>query len=310
MPYLTKVVRVAALSIAVFPVMSNANDLENFLKMDCSALESLLPSDQSEREAVDRFINFEPDPSVLRYLAGDDSWFGDYYNHLLSKRYLVKGIRINDLPLAIKEQVNQPHQIEYIRSMRRNIEAQIEPLRKKYWDKSSPWKKYVVKSSNCQLKDLAENKESRQNIRLKSIVDESRSKFREGRIGYFNVKINSCSISDLPVTKKPYTEPKQWPGSRFVVIDAEFKNMDSEGRLPMEGALIVKHEGRELRYDTTETIMQEGFGIYFKSVNPLVTMPTKIVYRIPDEVKGEVSWEPARNPASKRLWCTFAVPKG
>jgi hypothetical protein len=34
-------------------------------------------------------------------------------------------------------------------------------------------------------------------------------------------------------------------------------------------------------------------------------MKTKIVYRIPDEIHGEVFWRPGRNPSDTKLWLGF-----
>lgn len=135
----------------------------------------------------------------------------------------------------------------------------------------------------------------------------AKSSFRNGRFGHFTVGMSSCAMKSAVGTGSKYSEPDAWPGSKFVVIDATFKNEDSEGRLPSEGSLIIiTPEKKELRFDTSESVMHKGYGIYFKSVNPLVTMPTKIVYRIPDDITGEVLWEPGRNSEGKRLWCSFA----
>jgi hypothetical protein len=298
--------KIAILGGSFSPILTMASNFENIQNYECSGIDSYLPKNQAEKEIVDGFANYEPSASLLRYLTGDDSWFGDYYNYLSDRKYLVSGIKVNDTPAKLKEQVSLPSQIEYIRALRRYTEMDIASYRKKYFKESNPWRDYAIKTALCRDKDLAENTQSEQNKRLDSIVEDSKSKLREDKIGYFNVKIKSCSIARRAVTNNPYTEPKQWPGSRFVIIDVEFKNLDNEGRLPVAGALIVKHKGRELRYDTTEAVNQEGFGIYFKSVNPLVTMPTKIVYRIPDEVGGEMLWEPGRNSEGKSLWCAFA----
>lgn len=145
---------------------------------------------------------------------------------------------------------------------------------------------------------------------LDKIIDGmAKASFRSGRFDKFQISVKGCSVGSTVGTGNSYTEPDQWPGSRFVVIDALFKNIDTEGRLPFEGSLIIKtDDGRILNYDNTETVMEKGYGIYFKSVNPLVTMPTKIVYRIPDDISGEVLWQPGRNPEGKSLWCAFVTP--
>ena len=47
---------------------------------------------------------------------------------------------------------------------------------------------------------------------------------------------------------------------------------------------------------------KQCYNIWFRSINPLITMKSKIVYRIPNEVSGEVFWQPGRNPNDTRLW--------
>jgi hypothetical protein len=216
-------------------------------------------------------------------------------------------VRFNPQVENIRNSIAGEVQQKFIREFSKNLEEADSATVKKYWKSDSPYKAFIAKSSGCLIKDIAENPRSGFNEILQSFVELARTKVVTGQIGYFNVKINSCSITNGSITGSSYTEPKSWPGSRFVVIDAEFKNLDQEGRLPSEGSLIINHNGKELKYDSTETIIQEGYGIYFKSVNPLVTMPTKIVYRIPNEVSGEVSWQPGRNPDNKKLWCTFVT---
>jgi len=130
--------------------------------------------------------------------------------------------------------------------------------------------------------------------------------FNSGHFEHFDISIKNCSVSKTVGTGSNFSEPEHWDGSQFVVIDATLKNEDSEGRLPFEGELVIKQpDGNILRYDHSETVMAEGYGIGLRPVNPFVTMPTKIVYRIPSDITGEVLWQPGRNPESRRLWCTF-----
>ncbi|MGE6659265.1 hypothetical protein ACQKEK_00770 [Pseudomonas sp. NPDC077408] len=130
--------------------------------------------------------------------------------------------------------------------------------------------------------------------------------FRSAKFDHFNIGIKNCSVSKMVGTGSSFSEPEHWDGSQFVIIDATLKNEDSEGRLPFEGELVIKQpNGKMLRYDHSETVMADGYGIGLRPVNPFVTMPTKIVYRIPSDITGEVLWQPGRNPESRRLWCTF-----
>lgn len=278
---------------------------------DCKNYPSLLPKDgtKEDRDGAISASSALAMSSLLRYLASKDSVFADYYQELKNKKEKDPNTLFNSHIQAAKGEIQSEDQQRYIREFAESVEkANVDTVRK-HWNTKSPYKEFVEVSSRCLIKATAEQEDSQQNEIIQGLVKLSRSKVTSDRIEYFLVSIESCKISDSAETGSRYSEPKQWPGSRFLIIDALFKNEDAEGRLPAEGSLIIRHNGRELRYDTTESIIKEGYGIYFKSVNPLVKMPTKIVYRIPDNVSGEVSWEPGRNPEGKRLWCTFATPK-
>ena len=269
---------------------------------------AVLVEDGEGKEAIDKYISDLNSASVLRYIAGDDSWFGDVYSQLESRRFLV-GVSYADTMKNLKGQIITDDQKWYVRTYRKKIEAEALGYSKKTPKKGDLNRKYYADAFKCQVKSFLAGEDSVALDNVRAIVRSSVDIARQAVVGYFDVKIDSCKVVGSNVTNKSYAEPKAWPGSRFVVIDARFKNIDVEGRLPVEGSLIVKHNGRELRYDSTETIMLEGYGIYFKSVNPLISMPTRIVYRIPDEIGGEIFWEPGRNDQRKRLWCNFVSPE-
>lgn len=132
----------------------------------------------------------------------------------------------------------------------------------------------------------------------------------KAHIGHFEVVANKGEARNTVGTGNPYSEPEKWEGSRFFIVDASFKNLDTESRLPAEGSLYITYNGKEYEFDTTEAIMSKGYNIWFKSVNPLLTMKTKIVYRIPEEIYGEVYWKPGRNPKGVKLWAgNIPAPK-
>lgn len=290
--------------IVSLPASAENDNFSEFVNLNCSNLERLLPNDISEKDSVDRFVSSAVVTTALRYLLDDDSLLTDYYKPL-KERQFVSGRPYSNQMEDLKLKIISKEQRRYIQALRINLEESYGADYRKYWNKESPYLIYSYNSARCKIKRLAEGSKLSVFKNIEEIVLGSANKAREARVGYFDVKINSCSAQVLPITYNKHTEPKQWEGSRFVVINTVFKNQDSEGRLPSAGSLIINYQGRELRYDTTETILQEGYGIYFKSVNPLVSMPTKIVYRIPSEVSGEVSWEPGRNSDGTRLWCTF-----
>jgi hypothetical protein len=124
----------------------------------------------------------------------------------------------------------------------------------------------------------------------------------KAQVGYFEVATGKSQYGNTVGTGNRLAEPKQWEGSRFFIVNASFKNLDTESRLPVEGSLYITYNGKEYEFDSVETVMAEGYNIWFKKVNPLITMKTKIVYRIPDEIEGDVFWKPGRNPDDTRLW--------
>lgn len=131
------------------------------------------------------------------------------------------------------------------------------------------------------------------------------SRVKEADIGYFKISADSAYYGPSVNTGNRFAEPKKWDGSRFFVIRASFKNLDTESRLPSEGSLFINYKGKDYEFDSVEPVMLEGFNIWFKKVNPLITMKTKIVYRIPDEIHGEVFWRPGRNSNGTKLWLGF-----
>lgn len=157
----------------------------------------------------------------------------------------------------------------------------------------------------CAMQAVARSSDSKFSVRLNLFLDQAAKRFDRARVGHFQVTLNSCVAKDRVGTGNSFAEPKVWEGSRFLVIDATFKNIDTEGRLPAEGQVIFKSGGKEYLYDHTESILLDGYGIFLDSINPFVSMRTKIVYRIPLELRGEVFWRPGRNSSGISLWCGF-----
>jgi hypothetical protein len=124
-------------------------------------------------------------------------------------------------------------------------------------------------------------------------------------IGYFDVTTTDSYYRKTVNTGNRFIEPKPDADSRFFLVDATFKNTDTESRLPSAGSLFINYNNKEYEYDLAEPIMLEGYNIWFRSVNPLITMHTKIVYRIPNEIEGEVFWQPGRNSNKTRLWLGY-----
>ncbi len=119
---------------------------------------------------------------------------------------------------------------------------------------------------------------------------------------HFAISVTGCKAT-ASLSKDILLSPKPWDDSRFYVVDATFKNIDSESRVPSEGSLFIFYNGREYKYDSPEPVLDNRYGLRLQAVNPLLTLKTKLVYRIPNELEGEVFWEPGRNKQAKRIWC-------
>jgi hypothetical protein len=75
--------------------------------------------------------------------------------------------------------------------------------------------------------------------------------------------------------------------------------------MPVEGSLFISYNGKEYEFDSVEPIASEGYNMWFRKINPLIAMKTKIVYRIPDEIEGPVFWRPGRNATDTKLWLGY-----
>lgn len=269
----------------------------------CSSYNSYLPASTTaeDKKAINDLTGHLALSSSLRYLLGKDSIITDMKISFGETPFFTKLD-------AIKKKL-EVAQVDYLRGYLSYNESLNKEVMQKYLSKESEYTNFTMRKSICSLQALSKSPDT-SNVEMIEKFINALALVEDAKFGNFQIKRESCKVSKSVGTSNSYSEPEHWADSQFVVIDARFKNLDSEGRLPSEGSLIIKtSDGRELRYDTTETVMQRGYGIYFKSVNPLVTMPTKIVYRIPTDISGEVLWEPGGNKGKKKLWCTFILPK-
>ncbi|MDA7088261.1 hypothetical protein PH586_17895 [Pseudomonas sp. SA3-5] len=140
-------------------------------------------------------------------------------------------------------------------------------------------------------------------------IDYAMARRTRASVGYFDISVTGCSAAPKVGTGNRFSEPRLWDGSRFFIVNVKFKNTDTESRLPVVGELYVNYGGKEYKFDSVEPIILDGYNIWFRPINPLIAMETKIVYRIPDELEGEVFWKPGRNSSGTRLWCGYVEAK-
>lgn len=117
---------------------------------------------------------------------------------------------------------------------------------------------------------------------------------------YFEVTVNSV---DVVKSKKinDFESLEAEEGAKYLILNVTFKNIDKESRMPLEGSVFINYNGTNYEYDNTETILSDGWGLYFDQLNPLTAKTTNIVYKIPAEIQGNAIYKPGRGSSEFTL---------
>jgi hypothetical protein len=118
---------------------------------------------------------------------------------------------------------------------------------------------------------------------------------------YFDITVNKVEVKERVNTGNEFSDLKPENGNNYLIINATFKNTDSESRMLMDGSVWINYNGKDYEFDKSETIMAEGWGLLLDQINPLTSKTTNIVYKIPSEVKGEAYWQPGRSDDDERI---------
>lgn len=118
---------------------------------------------------------------------------------------------------------------------------------------------------------------------------------------YFDVTINNASVDDEVITGNSMCDIHKQPGNKFIILDVTFVNTDKESRMLADGTLIINSNGQEYTYEHPETILLEGWGLFLNNINPLTSMTTKIVYKIPESITGIAYYRPGRADDDERI---------
>ncbi len=112
---------------------------------------------------------------------------------------------------------------------------------------------------------------------------------------YFDVTANKISVKDRVKTGNEFADLKPETGNMYLIINATFKNTDKESRMIMDGDIWINYNGKDYKFDKSETVMLEGWGTMLDQINPLTSKTTNLVYKIPAEIKGTAYWNPGRS---------------
>jgi hypothetical protein len=112
--------------------------------------------------------------------------------------------------------------------------------------------------------------------------------------GNFEVTMNGHKFSSRVDTGNPFTDIAPQEGNKYVILSATFKNISDRTRMPGSGAVYIEYNGKELKYNPTDLILLDGWGLFFEQMNPLTSTTTRLVFKIPADYSGPVYWEPER----------------
>ena len=80
-------------------------------------------------------------------------------------------------------------------------------------------------------------------------------------------------------------------GNQFVVLDVAVRNPDTQPRVFSEGKLVAVDEQRERTFTTPVNIFADGY-LQLQVLQPSASARGKIVYEVPDDLKGVLYWVP------------------
>lgn len=118
---------------------------------------------------------------------------------------------------------------------------------------------------------------------------------------YFAVKVNKFDFKDKVNTGNEFSDLPKEEGNKYIIVNVTLKNISSESRMMFDGELLVKSGEQVLKYENSETVMLEGWGILMDNINPGVTKTTNIVYKVPADLTGDVFYVPARAKSSQLI---------
>ncbi|WP_247263311.1 MULTISPECIES: hypothetical protein [Pseudomonas] len=122
-------------------------------------------------------------------------------------------------------------------------------------------------------------------------------------VGGLQVVANGCVARRKIGTLNPVLEPQSWAGSRFLILNASFKNISTTSRYPSPGSVMIHKGGRTYKFDKVEMVGGDGFGVAVEPINPLITYHTKLIYRIPADLTGRIVWQPDERTADVTVSC-------
>lgn len=111
---------------------------------------------------------------------------------------------------------------------------------------------------------------------------------------YFDVTVDRASVVDRVNTGNEFADLPEEEGNKYLLIYLTVTNTDKESRMMFDGEVEIKSGDQVFKYEQTELVAAEGWGLIVDNLNPGVTKRTKLVYKIPSTAKGQVFYLPGR----------------
>jgi len=119
---------------------------------------------------------------------------------------------------------------------------------------------------------------------------------------YFDVTINKTALKPI-IHFNEYSNYKAGEGNIYLIMNITIKNTDTESRTMFsDGTIFIKTVDKEYKFETSETIIEDGWGFILEDINPLVTKTTNIVFKIPNNLEGDVSFQPGRSEDDEKIY--------
>jgi len=119
---------------------------------------------------------------------------------------------------------------------------------------------------------------------------------------YFEVTVSKAGLTNKINTGNQFSDVAAEQGNQFLVMTTTFKNIDNESRMITDGSVFINYNGKDYEFDKSETIMADGFGLFLDQINPLTSKTTKLVYKLPAEIKGPAYYKPGRSSDDERIY--------
>lgn len=168
----------------------------------------------------------------------------------------------------------------------------------------------AVEKRNIEYEQKKQQKKEQEALEIKKLEEEAQKAAEEKIVkvgetlhtGYFDITVNNFNVRNSVMTGDSYSSLQPENGNLYLIINATFKNTDTESRMITDGSVWINYNGKNYEYDQSEQILSEGWGLFLDQINPLLSKTTNLVYKISSELKGEVYWQPGRAASDQKIF--------